>query len=50
MRQETIRRLQEFEERGISFMPLTRPTTFNTQSNDDYEKFWAEHAPRDVED
>jgi len=48
-KEATRKRLQEFEERGIPFAPLTRPTTFSVQSDEDYEKFWAEHAPRDVE-
>jgi hypothetical protein len=28
---------------------LTRPTEFPTQSEEDYEKFWETHDPRDVE-
>jgi sulfite oxidase len=46
----TRQRMQEFERRGISFTPITRPTEFNTQSEEDYEKFWAENPPRDVDE
>lgn len=46
----TKRRLAEFEERGVPFEPLTRPTEFATQSEEDYEAYWAKHDPRDVDD
>jgi len=49
-KEATRKRLQEFEERGQSFAPITRPTEFPTQSEEDYEKFWEDHDPRDVED
>lgn len=45
----TARRLKEFEENKEPFEPLTRPTEFATQSDEDYEHFWATHDPRDVE-
>jgi sulfite oxidase len=47
---DTKARLEEFEERGIPFVPITRPTPFKIQSDTDYEKFWAEHDQRDVDD
>lgn len=45
----TVRRLADFEKNGTPFHPLTRPTEFPTQSEEDYEKFWETHDPRDVE-
>ena len=47
---DTRARLEEFEERGIPFVPITRPTPFKIQSDTEYEKFWAEHDQRDVDD
>jgi sulfite oxidase len=47
---DTKARLDEFEKRGLPFVPITRPTAFKIQSDEDYEKFWAEHDPRDVDD
>jgi len=46
----TRKRLQEFEDKKMPFLPLTRPTEFATQSSEDYEQFWRTHAPRDVDD
>jgi sulfite oxidase len=46
----TKARLEEFEKRGIPFVPITRPTPFKIQTDEEYEKFWAKHDPRDVED
>lgn len=44
----TMKRMMEFEKNGVPFEPATRPTEFPTQE-EDYEKFWAMHDPRDVE-
>jgi sulfite oxidase len=44
----TMKRMMEFEKNGVPFEPLTRPTEVPTQE-EDYEKFWATHDPRDVE-
>lgn len=49
-REITRQRLEDFEQHGESFMPITRPVTFKTQSDESYEKYWAEHDPRDVDD
>jgi sulfite oxidase len=49
-REATRKRLEEFEKRGIPFTPLTRPTEFPVQNMRDYEKYWEEHDPRDVDD
>ena len=46
----TQRRLEEFEEHGLGLLPITRPTAFPVQSDEDYEKFWESHDPRDVDD
>ena len=46
----TKARLEEFAERGIPLTPITRPTPFHLQTQEEYEKFWAEHDPRDVEE
>jgi sulfite oxidase len=46
----TKARLEEFEKRGMPFVPITRPTPFKIQTDEEYEKFWAKHDPRDVED
>uniref|UniRef100_A0A8H7XT72 Sulfite oxidase n=1 Tax=Psilocybe cubensis TaxID=181762 RepID=A0A8H7XT72_PSICU len=47
---DTAARLKEFEERNTPFTPITRPTEFKTQSDEDYEKYWQTHDPRDVDD
>ncbi|KAF4610710.1 hypothetical protein D9613_007294 [Agrocybe pediades] len=47
---DTAARLKEFEERGTPFVPLSRPTEFRVQSDEDYEKYWQTHDPRDVDD
>jgi sulfite oxidase len=46
----TKARLEEFAQKGISFTPITRPTPFHVQTQEDYEKFWEGHDPRDVEE
>jgi sulfite oxidase len=47
---DTRARLEEFEMRGIPFVPITRPTPFKIQPDEEYEKYWSEHDPRDVDD
>lgn len=47
---ETKARLDELEERGIPFGPITAPLTFPPQTTESYEKFWQEHDPRDADD
>lgn len=49
-RPDTSARLKEFEDRGTSLTPITRPTEFRTQTDEDYEKYWQTHDPRDVDD
>jgi len=46
----TRARLDAFEKNGVPFMPITRPTEFRVQSDEDYERYWAENEPRDVDD
>lgn len=46
----TRKRKEEFERRGVPFAPLTRPTEFACQSEEEYEKFCAKADPRDVDD
>jgi sulfite oxidase len=46
----TKMRMKEFEDKGVPFEPLTRPTEFPTQSSEEYEAFWAKNDPRDVDD
>ncbi|KAI0864103.1 sulfite oxidase [Xylaria cubensis] len=47
--ERTKARLEEFEKRGIDFVPITRPTEFPFQSWDEYEDFFTRNGPRDVE-
>ena len=47
---DTRARLEEFEQIGIPFVPITRPTPFKVQSDAEYEKLWVEHGQRDVDD
>ncbi|KAH7324560.1 Oxidoreductase, molybdopterin-binding domain-containing protein [Stachybotrys elegans] len=48
-RAATRARLEEFARREESFLPITRPTEFQTMSMDEYEKRWAAMEPRDVD-
>ncbi|KAI0201658.1 sulfite oxidase [Astrocystis sublimbata] len=48
-KQRTRARLEEFEKRKISFVPLTRPTEFPTMSWDEYEDYFTENGPRDAD-
>jgi sulfite oxidase len=49
-REATRKRLAEFEEHKESFLPITRPTEFKTQSLEEYNKEWTKLEPRDVDD
>ena len=49
-RELTAKRLREFEEHGEGFTPITRPTEFRTQSEEEYERIWKGMEPRDVDD
>jgi sulfite oxidase len=46
----TRKRMEEFNERGVSFVPLTRPTEFRVQSEEEYDAFWERNDPRDVDE
>ena len=48
--ERTRARMQEFEQHGVPFMPITNPTEFRIQSDEDVRKYWAENDPRDVVD
>jgi sulfite oxidase len=49
-REVTRKRLEKFEHLGAALAPLTWPEEFETQSLEEYEKFWKEHDPRDVDE
>ena len=49
-RQVTRDRLAKFEETGAVLAPLTCPEHFETQSQEEYKKFWEDNDPRDVDD
>ena len=46
----TKARLDEFEQKGIPFAPITVPLVFPSQTWEEYGKFWEKHGPRDAED
>jgi sulfite oxidase len=46
----TRKRLEKFEHLGAALAPLTWPEELETQSWEEYEKFWKEHDPRDVDE
>lgn len=48
-RPATRKRLEQFEEHGENFLPITRPTEFKYMSLEEYEKAWATMEPRDVD-
>ncbi|KAI1827073.1 Oxidoreductase, molybdopterin-binding domain-containing protein [Xylaria intraflava] len=48
-REMTRSRLEEFEKRGISFVPITRPTEFALMKFEEYDDYFAKNGPRDVE-
>ncbi|KAK5111949.1 hypothetical protein LTR85_011696 [Meristemomyces frigidus] len=45
----TRKRLQEFDDRGVPFGPLTVPTEWQIQSWDDYHGYFKRNGPRDAE-
>ncbi|KAI0173113.1 molybdopterin binding oxidoreductase [Hypoxylon sp. FL1284] len=45
----TKARLEEFERRGMSFVPITRPTEFPYMSWEEYEEYFNKNGPRDVD-
>jgi len=49
-KERTKARLEEFENRGISFVPITRPTEFPNMTWDEYEEYFARNGPRDVDE
>ena len=49
-REKTKEKLRRFEETGSPLAPLTWPEEFPTQSREDYERFWRENDPRDVDE
>lgn len=46
----TRNRLALLEKKGVPLVPITRPTEFPLQSSEEYEAFWENHDPRDVDD
>ena len=49
-RPATARRLAEFEAKGVPFLPITQPTEFSTESDEDYEKAMAAMGGRDPDE
>lgn len=49
-RKQTRERLKKFDHVNSPLAPLTWPEEFEMQSMDEYERFWRENEPRDVED
>lgn len=49
-RQRTADKLRMFEKTGSPLAPLTWPEEFPTQSQAEYEQFWDENEPRDVDE
>jgi sulfite oxidase len=49
-REQTRKRLKEFEKRDQNFTPLTRPTEFPYQTWESYEEHWKKFGPRDVDE
>ncbi|KAI0430522.1 sulfite oxidase [Xylaria sp. FL1042] len=48
-KEKTKARLEEFDKRGISFVPITRPTEFPHMSWEEYDKYFAVAGPRDID-
>lgn len=46
----TRARLEKMDHLGIPVAPLTRYQIIPSQTMEEYEKFWKEHEPRDVDD
>jgi len=49
-REQTRKRLKEFEKRGQSIVPITRPTEFPYQREEEYQAFFERNGPRDVDE
>ncbi|KAI2777768.1 molybdopterin binding oxidoreductase [Daldinia loculata] len=49
-KEKTRERLGEFERRGISFVPITRPTEFPYMTWEEYEEYFRKNGPRDVDE
>ncbi|KAI2627643.1 molybdopterin binding oxidoreductase [Hypoxylon sp. NC1633] len=49
-KERTRARLWEFEKRGISFVPITRPTEFPFMTWEEYEEHFKQSGPRDVDE
>ncbi|KAI2794524.1 hypothetical protein POX_a01123 [Penicillium oxalicum] len=49
-RDVTRKRLEQFEHLGIPLAPLTRYEAVSSQTPEEYEQFWRDHDPRDVDD
>ncbi|ETI21467.1 hypothetical protein G647_07814 [Cladophialophora carrionii CBS 160.54] len=49
-RERTRQRIADFATRGESLVPITRPTEFPTMAPEEYDRYWATHEPRDVDD
>jgi sulfite oxidase len=48
-KERTRARLEEFEKRGISFVPITLPTEFPNMTWEEYDEFFDRNGPRDVD-
>ncbi|KAI4211567.1 MAG: hypothetical protein LQ351_005608 [Letrouitia transgressa] len=46
----TKQRLDKFQQLNAHLAPLTCPEDFSTQTREEYEQFWKENEPRDVDD
>ena len=49
-RARTQQRLEKFQRLGVPLAPLTCPEDFQTETLEEYEQFWKENEPRDVDD
>ncbi|XXG95273.1 SNF1-interacting protein [Hypoxylon texense] len=49
-KERTRARLEEFERRGMSFVPITRPTEFPYMTWEEYDEYFKKNGPRDVEE
>jgi len=49
-RENTRKRLDKYEQLGIPLAPLSRYEIVSGQTPEEYEQYWKEHEPRDVDD
>ncbi|OQD87530.1 hypothetical protein PENANT_c005G07289 [Penicillium antarcticum] len=49
-RELTRKRLDKYEQLGIPLAPLTRYENVSGQTPEEYEQYWKEHDPRDVDE